>query len=140
MNKIMQRLLGVAALAALSTGLGLAQEGDKLRVSIPFAFAVGSKLLQAGDYTIISGGGSAAVVIRDARYQARLMTLSIAGDQPARGGNSQLVFRVHGGRYYLASTWNAVAGTGREFPETRAERQVEVAAGPTTYTTLIAAK
>jgi hypothetical protein len=140
MNTISKRLLKTAALATLSMGLALAQQSDQLRASIPFRFAVGDKLLPAGDYTIVSGNGSPVVMIRDSHYRAQAMIMSIPGNEPTGARTSRLVFRVHGEKHYLASTWNATAGSAREFPETRAEREVELAAGPTAYRTLVARK
>jgi hypothetical protein len=140
MTTISKTLLQIGAFAALSTGFGLAQTDDKLKMSIPFDFTVGNKVIPAGEYTIATDLGTAIVRIRDSRYQVQATVQSITGSKPAEPNHSKLVFRVHGGQHYLASTWSAVSGSAREFVKTPAEREAELAAGPTTYTVLVARK
>ncbi|MGC2660003.1 MAG: hypothetical protein WA324_18755 [Bryobacteraceae bacterium] len=140
MNKISMMLLKVAAFSALSMGFGLAQSGDRLNVSIPFDFTVGKTMLPAGDYTIDRTFGSPLVFIRDSQYHVKAAAISMPEYSTGKPSDSKVVFRVHGGRHYLASTWSSASGAGREFLQTPAERKVEFAAQQTSYATLLAGR
>ena len=137
MNKISRTLLSIAAVSALSIGFAFAQVGS-LNVSIPFAFTAGKAVLPAGDYTIEPRFGSPVVFIRNLQNRETIAILAQPNYGSYKDTGSKVVFRVHGDKHYLASTWIGSTGTGRQFMETSDERKVEMASGQTNYTTLLA--
>lgn len=140
MSKYSKTLLHVAALAALSLGGGMAQTDEQLKATIPFDFTVGKTKLPAGEYTVTSTFGSHVLQIRDSEQRVQATVLAVVKNEPANPGESHLTFRVHGTGHYLAATWDAGSGAGRELIKTAAEREAEMAAGPTTQITLFARK
>jgi len=134
--------LRLAAVLALGTGFALAQSNiNNLKATIPFDFKVGNATLPAGDYTVETRPGSAVVAFVDAANKTHATALGVnVAPHPGQPNRSKLVFRVEGGNHYLASTWNATSGTGRELPKTAAEREAEMAGVPSTVTVYIAQK
>jgi hypothetical protein len=118
----------------------MAQSGQPLKASIPFEFIVGQTTLPAGDYTVGSEFGSALLQISDSRDHVKATVLTNTDSAPANASESHLVFRVHGTKHYLASTWDRSLGEGREVKESRAEREMEIASEPTTQVVLLARK
>jgi len=140
MSKYSKTLLHVAAFAALSLGCGMAQTDEQLKATIPFDFMAGKTKLPAGEYTVTSTFGSHVMQIRDSEQRVQATVLAIVTPDRANPSESYLTFRVHGTRHYLASTWDGASGAGRELIKTAAEREAEMAAGPTTQITLFARK
>ena len=140
MSKYSKTLLHVAAFAALSLGCGMAQTDEQLKAAIPFDFMAGKTKLAAGEYTVTSTFGSHVMQIRDSEQRVQATVLAIVTPDRANPSESYLTFRVHGTRHYLASTWDGASGAGRELIKTAAEREAEMAAGPTTQITLFARK
>ena len=133
-------MLRVAAVLALGTGFALAQsEINNLKATIPFDFKVGNTTLPAGVYTVEMRPGSPVVAIQDVDKKVRATILAIsAAAKPGDNDRSKLVFNVDGSNHYLASTWNATSGMGKQLPKTAAEREAEVAGVPSTVTIYIA--
>jgi hypothetical protein len=123
---------------ALAAGCVMAQSSEPLKATIPFDFIVGTTTLPAGEYTVGSDFGSAVLKIRDSHREVKASVLAITGNAPANSNESHLVFRVHGTKHYLASTWNSYMAAGRQVRETKAEREMEMATGPTTQIVLLA--
>lgn len=140
MSKYSKTLLHVAAFAALSLGCGTAQTDEQLKATIPFDFTVGKTKLPAGEYTVTSTFGSHVLQIRDAEQRLQATVITMPSNRRANPSESHLTFRVHGTRHYLAATWDGASGVGRELMKTAAEREAEMAAGPTTQITLFARK
>jgi hypothetical protein len=140
MTTISTTLLRVAALAALTTAFGMAQNLGSVQGTIPFDFVAAGKTLPAGYYTITSDMRCSCLVVRDARAQVKVVLLGVDADHPANPKASQLAFRVYGERHYLASIWNGSSGAGRQFNKTPAEREAEIAAVPQRTTLVLAQK
>ena len=140
MTQFPKAVLQTVALAAVMTGFGMAQSGQPLKASIPFEFIVGQTTLPAGDYTVGSQFGSPFLHISDSQHHVKATVLTNTDNAPANASESRLVFRVHGTKHYLASTWDGSLGEGREVKETRREREMEIATGPTTQVVLLARK
>ena len=97
----MKRIVGIALLSLATVGLGtVAQAQDHaLIVNVPFAFAVGEKLLPAGTYTVISWmPGYVKVESSDKRQSATIVGIQSSHDP---GTTSKLIFNEYGDRYFL---------------------------------------
>lgn len=139
MNSISKALLRLAALAALTTAFGLAQE-ISVYGTIPFDFNVGKTTLPAGYYTIHSDEKCGCLEVRDGQSHLRAIMLGYDASKPSNPQESQVSFRVYGNTHYLASVWNGATGAGRSFNKTAAERETEMASVPAKVTVLVAQK
>ena len=141
MNTFLRTLLSIAAVAAIGTTIGVAQQPrNGLTATIPFDFNVGRTTLPAGEYTISTDLTSGALQVQDAQHRAKVVVVTMTADKPSSPDQSQLAFRVYGGRHYLASMWNGTMGVGRSLMKTPAEREAEIAGVHPTTAVLIARK
>lgn len=111
----------------LSSVSAFAQE-DRVKANIPFDFIVGQTTLPAGEYTISRGlpNEHDLLLIRneDNRHAAFILANDTTTQVTPR--ESDLVFNKIGGEYFLAQLWMDGDNTGREIPEPRAERRLEI--------------
>ena len=118
-------LIGAVALMAALVSAH-AQSTSQVVADIPFEFAVGGKLLKAGEYSVGGFTGTGAtVLIRswDSRGSAFRLTNAIqATNVPEK---SKLVFHRYGQRYFLSEVWAPGQQTGRQLVKSAEERSVE---------------
>jgi hypothetical protein len=126
---------------------------DNLTVTIPFGFVVGNRTLPAGDYVIQPLSLPGVMVIRELDANGAAATLAIPAHRrqipevitqwtpgPATGGVNNpmgnaprktatgedcVVFNKYGDKYFISKIWAGLEG--REFPVSRAERQLKTA-------------
>ncbi len=103
----MKRMVLEAATMAMLAGVALGgtpypSQGD-LTVSIPFEFAVGEKLMAAGDYTILAKADVKLRLCEDGIRCQAVETAPIEVLGAARG--SMLIFRKSGDRWTLVQVW-----------------------------------
>lgn len=84
-------ILGVTA----AIGIGSASAQDKIRVSVPFGFNVGAKVLPAGDYELQRLNHDTMMVRGLDNWQEALV-LTTATDGQSGGGEATLVFNRYG--------------------------------------------
>ena len=118
--------------AVLMIGMGASAEAQtlqyKVTANIPFDFTITDKKLPAGKYSIVraqNGNGDQVLQISSADGQQLLSRLTIpviARDVVKQG---VLVFRQYGNEYFLYEIWPAGGQTGRAFPKSRAERELQ---------------
>jgi len=100
----------------------------KVTANIPFDFTITDKKLPAGKYSIVraqNSNGDQVLQISSAdgnQIMSRL-TFPVIGRDVVKQG--LLVFRQHGDEYFLYEIWPAGGQTGRAFPKSRAERELE---------------
>ena len=97
----MKRIVGLALLSLALVGLNTQARAQDhaLIVNVPFAFAVGEKLLPAGTYTVISRmPGYLKVESADKRQSAMIVGTQSYYDP---GSTSKLIFNEYGDRYFL---------------------------------------
>jgi len=100
----------------------------KVTANIPFDFTITDKKLPAGKYSIVraqNSNGDQVLQISSAdgnQIMSRL-TIPVIGRDVVKQG--VLVFRQHGDEYFLYEIWPAGGQTGRAFPKSRAERELE---------------
>ena len=118
--------------AVLMIGMGASAEAQtlqyKVTANIPFDFTITDKKLPAGKYSIVraqNSNGDQVLQISSADGQQLLSRLTIpviARDVVKQG---VLVFLQYGDEYFLYEIWPAGGQTGRAFPKSRAERELQ---------------
>ena len=95
------KVIGLLGALALGTTIASASEiADRIQVTIPFSFIVGSKVYPAGEYTVAETVNGVILVQGQGTSG---MALSIAS-QPLKSGNAPaLRFTAANGREYLVS-------------------------------------
>ncbi|HET6977018.1 MAG TPA: hypothetical protein VFI24_11885 [Pyrinomonadaceae bacterium] len=100
----------------------------RLTANIPFDFTVTGKKLPAGTYWVkraqeTSGDAVLQITTPDGHSTVNRFSIPIFTFNPKSEG--ELVFHRYGDEYFLAEVWPAGGGTGRSFPKTRNERELE---------------
>ncbi len=100
----------------------------KLTANIPFDFTLSDEKLPAGTYSVsraneTSGDMVLQVRSTDGHSIVTRFSLPIVTFAPKK--KNTLVFHRYGDKYFLSQVWSAGGGTGRAFPKTRAERDLE---------------
>jgi hypothetical protein len=130
--------LSLVALSLLFTSIG-AHAQSAAQAYVPFAFSVGTTHLPAGTYKIKRDEfDTNYITIRNLNTGATILSLF----QRATPGrlSHKMVFRHVGDQYFLAEIWGSEATPGMTIPTTKRERQLEVAAVPSTRNVEIALK
>jgi hypothetical protein len=119
-----KQLFAVAILGLLMTAVSAYAQTIRMKADVPFNFIVDRATLPAGAYTIESAGVADALLIRDADGQAKrvVMPNHCESNQPA--GQTKLVFRKYGDRYFLSQVWIEGNTLGHEFPKSSRETEV----------------
>jgi hypothetical protein len=111
-------LILVAAFAAQ------AQLERRVVVNVPFDFAVGKKMLPAGQYTIrrIVRDNDRLLLVQsaDGRIAQTIQTSAVEANTPT--DNVQVKFHRYGDKYFLFQVWTPGNGTGRELPKSQLEQ------------------
>lgn len=121
----MLMFIGVVALMAALVSAH-AQSSGTVVADIPFDFAVGSKSLKAGEYTVrpyTASGDALMIRNQDSSDAAMRLTQTVqASTIPQKG---KLVFHRYGQRYFLYEVWTQGERTGRRLVKSAAERALE---------------
>lgn len=123
-----KRALLMAVVMALtivaSTRVASAQE--LMVVNIPFDFAVGTKTLPAGDYSVKDSPMLHTLLLIDREDPAESAFLPTqAVDAHEIQSESKLVFNRYGNRYFLSQVWSAGKSRGQQL--SRSDREKEMA-------------
>ena len=112
----------LVTLTASAQGQSLAY---RVKANIPFDFTVGEKQLPAGEYSVartIPSSGDLVLSITDHDGHTKATRLTNATVTLSPKDRSVLVFHRYGDQYFLFQVWTAGETGGREFPESRSER------------------
>lgn len=104
----------------------LAAASEELRSQIPFSFTVNKATLPPGSYRVDVDNETGMVDLRDMGHAA--FALGIPFDD-SRTQGAKLVFHRYGDQYVLREIWTG-AGTGRDLPEPRHEKELARSASP----------
>ncbi len=114
------------------TGAGVSAQAQtlqyRLTADIPFEFSVSDQKLPAGKYWIrraqdASGDTVLQIKSIDGQATTNRFSIPVVTFNPKKRG--ELVFHKYGDQYFLSQVWPAAGETGRAFPKTHAERQLE---------------
>lgn len=97
----------------------VAQTGT-IRVSVPFAFTVGSQALAGGDYTVSSSGSLLRLARIDGPGVATVST-NLTGGGPNENLTPRLIFHCYGNRRFLSVAWIGEMNQGHELYASAAE-------------------
>jgi len=121
---------GLALLTLAIAAAPLAAQTYRMEAAIPFAFAVGSHTMPAGQYEIQNlARGVAKIYNQDSRKP--LAVSYQPGAMPStkmRGGEAILVFHRYDEAYFLAEIRDGYSATVYAFPEAQRERELRRAA------------
>ncbi len=99
----------------------------RLTANIPFDFSVAEKKLPAGEYWISraqQGNGDLIMQISSTDGHMKINRLTIPTVRVNALSKGSLVFHRYGDEYFLSEVWPAGGLTGRELPQSRAEREL----------------
>ena len=130
-----KRLIYSFAVILLATASAYA--GQQIRAVIPFSFHVGGSLFPSGQYTadmnVVAGG---VIALRSADGKSHVMAFS-SGVQSSEGSTpAKLIFHRYGNEYFLYQIWDGSSDLGREFQQSRREKELAAAAKRSTQTVL----
>jgi hypothetical protein len=114
-------------------GNALAQTTHEVRVNVPFDFAVGNKVLPAGNYSIDSEATafSPNEVLIQNTDQHQISVLVRTSGNPAESqplevaSRGSLVFDQYGGQHFLREIRGPVAAVNAEIPISTAEQNAQ---------------
>ena len=119
-----KQLFAVAILGLLMTTVSAYAQTIRMNADVPFNFIVDRATLPAGEYTIASAGLGDALLIRDADGQVKKVALPNHCESLRPAGQTKLVFRKYGDRYFLSQVWIEGNTLGHEFPKSSRETEV----------------
>jgi hypothetical protein len=125
MNK--KALVAFAAAAILTiAALPLAAQTVALTANVPFPFMVGTKAVDAGEYTITNDTGAQVIILRNVAEQGGAASIVTKGGLSAidRARETHLVFNRYGDRYFLAKVVDADGGIVMALPQGAPEREL----------------
>ena len=100
----------------------------RARFNIPFDFAFGEKKLPAGKYSVgraLQSSDDVTLSIADNAGRAKALQLSNSVFKLRANTKALLVFHRYGDQYFLTQVWQAGATSGREFIQTKQERELQ---------------
>jgi hypothetical protein len=123
-KKILDILAGLILLFAVAAPL---QAGSilnhEMTVTVPFEFAVGDKLLPAGDYTVQLNPERGTVVLR-CEGQKPLMLLTARKESRSAPQRGKLVFQRYGTSFFLNEVWSQDNDTGQTLAPSGREKEM----------------
>lgn len=101
---------------------------DRVRFDVPFDFTFGEKQLSAGQYSVgrtLPNSGDTILSILDDQGRSKGVMLSHPAMRSRKKTKASLVFHRYGEQYFLVQVWPAGAEFGREFSESKSERNLQ---------------
>jgi hypothetical protein len=122
MKKLALSLIGALSMLLLG-GSALAQTVH-IRLTVPFDFNAGNKILPAGEYELRSAGqpdnpGMLEICRMDGQVEMYIHASDLESTSAA--SETKVVFRHYGNIYFLSQVWTQGTRAGWEFPKTREE-------------------
>ena len=116
MKRSTKYLLGtfLGLIIALSAVPGDAQDGPRIKATIPFNFVVGNKELKAGDYVIESSFANKALLFRSKDGDVQQMAFTVPIETNKTGNHERLLFHRYGDQYFLSQAWLSGDEDGHE--------------------------
>lgn len=126
-NKIYGALMILTLALVISVPMTQAQAGA--RANVPFAFSLEQKSMPAGSYEIGSASNNVLLVRNLDTKQSRLLIapMHVQASQASGTPHSKLVFHKYGDQYFLAQIWDGQNNTGIAFPESKGEKELQMA-------------
>jgi hypothetical protein len=118
--------IAIAALASLVTAGSAVAQGQAVKATVPFDFAVGNSHLPAGTYTISSADSrsSNGLMIRSDSGKITVLTTAYAADGK-QSNTGKLVFDKYGDHYFMREILCSNVDMNLELPVSKAEKKVQ---------------
>ena len=100
----------------------------RITANIPFEFSLGDKKLPAGKYSFgraRQGSDDTVLSVGDSAGSWKAVRVSSSVQALHTSKRARLVFHRYGSEYFLSQVWAAGAETGRQFPKSQLERELE---------------
>ena len=108
------------ALALVSSALPAQMPAPRARVTVPFAFQVGSTHLAAGTY-ILSSPQDHLLYVQGGKRSAFVISTHEWNGTPAR--SSKVIFHRYGNQYFLSEVWMTAETDHLACPQSKAEKE-----------------
>ena len=120
----MKKQIVALAIVALLVGVVVvpAQGQSRVKVQVPFEFAVADRSLPQGDYLITSVREK--VLLQNSEGKTVAMALSNAVSGRSVGATGLAVFQCYEQRCFLSEIWNPTKVAGRQLMRSRWEKEV----------------
>jgi hypothetical protein len=113
------------ALTVLLMATAAQAQQTSVRADVPFDFVVGNQAYPAGEYALKSLlGNGVPIRVENLQGETSKVVLSEACTSNKAATSTRLVFHRVGDSYFLYQIWQQGNTWGREFPVSRAERQI----------------
>lgn len=119
-------LVIVAVLAMVGSSMALS---SYLQANVPFNFTADGVNMPAGSYQILRTGEPGVLML--AGPTKSILVSTDGAENPFGAPNSELVFDVYGGHYYLAKVWRAGDDEGYSVPLNRKKLSIVAQNGST---------
>lgn len=116
-------LIGILAVF-LTTFQASAQSTNPLNFRTPFAFAIGDKLVPAGDYTVRVVSATGTLSFRSPDGNVSVLISSLVTYQGEASDRFRLVFHRYGVHYYISEIWTPGYKAGRTIQPYPGEKEV----------------
>ena len=100
----------VGSLLLLLSSMASAQVVQRVAVTVPFAFVVGSSSLPAGDYSFELNREGNRMILRSEDGSERNALMLVTNSLGADPGKSYAAFHRYGSHYFLAEVWRQGSG------------------------------
>jgi hypothetical protein len=120
--KNMKRFAFAAILGALACSPQLSAQSRDMKITIPFEFHAGDKLLPPGRYDIQEIGS--CIVFREADSGNAVLLVQTNGAESLKEHARSLDFRRYGNSYFLNNIWNREPTVGRQYAPTSREKRL----------------
>jgi hypothetical protein len=126
----MKKAFGISTMLTLVLLLTAASsvyaQSQRIRINIPFSFAVGQKSFPAGEYTVEPNTkNSLNVWLLEGEQGKDAIVFTTNSVRSGRNNEeSKLVFAKYGDQYFLSQVWTAGDQNGRELNVTSSEKQL----------------
>lgn len=119
-------LMLIAAVVLMAALVSAHAQSGIVVADVPFEFAVGSKSLTAGEYSVrafTTNGDAVLIRAKDSNGGVIRLTRSIQARMVPK--QAKLVFHRYGQRYFLSEIWTTGERTGRQLLKSPEERALE---------------
>ena len=124
MKTMLQNAIKLSALLMILIVSAAAQTSAK--VTVPFAFKVGTKTLPAGEYRIepVSQNFTELLALRDGGGARRVVIHGVREELLKSESHARLVFNRYGDDYFLAQIWPSEGSSGVSLLKSQLEREL----------------
>ena len=135
--KSARTLIAICLLFTAATLFAQTESQRRMKVSVPFTFAVEDHSLPAGEYLVltVTPERTIRIVSADGKHSAIVNTLPNYAKSPST--RSRLVFHKYGNEYFLAQVWTAGQNVARDPLSSKRAMEIASSGGtPQTFTVM----